>query len=109
MIILKIIFCLIATFGVTAFLLVWLIAGYKILLKYTWFRWIVESIMYHEHVAQIRMLTDDQKIEKFANWEVYPRRFHKYWYGKALKKKLLKESAKAVFRMQSQSLLNKYQ
>jgi hypothetical protein len=55
------------------------------------------------------MLTGDQKIEKFANWEVYPRRFHKYWYGKALKKKLLKESAKAVFRMQSQSLLNKYQ
>lgn len=94
--IIKILLSLLLAIAATSFLIVWLIASHKILLNKKWYLWINNSFLYWEHKAQIRMMTEKELTERIASWEIRPPWYAKYWFGKKLKRKLLKEFDKYI-------------
>lgn len=63
-------------------------------LKYTLYRWIINSIIYPYWAHKIRRMNYYQQLALVTDWIVYPKWFLNYWFGRALKSYLLRQLEK---------------
>lgn len=68
--------------------------AHNLLLNKLWYRWIVNSIIYPINALRLNKKTYFELIEINCNWILHDKWFHKFWFGRKLKKIMNKKLEK---------------